>query len=65
MVECCREPQKHHNAVFEKYTDKRYKRSSLFVESEMGKGFRVLDVANNAAAYVASLCDNLQNWDRP
>ncbi|KAH0536856.1 hypothetical protein FGG08_006319 [Glutinoglossum americanum] len=39
MLECCESPRKHHQAVFEKYCDKRYKRAALFVEGEMGKGF--------------------------
>src|SRR6266536_3959074 len=39
MLECCENPQKHHAAVFEKYSDRRYKRASLFVETEMDKGF--------------------------
>ncbi|KAI9775108.1 MAG: hypothetical protein M1835_005934 [Candelina submexicana] len=41
MIECCESPQKHHSAVFDKYTDKRYKRASLFVEAEMIKGFQL------------------------
>ncbi|KAI9718446.1 MAG: hypothetical protein M1812_004167 [Candelaria pacifica] len=41
MIECCESPQKHHSAVFDKYTDKRYKRASLFVEAEMNKGFQL------------------------
>ncbi|KXL42896.1 MAG: hypothetical protein FE78DRAFT_82267 [Acidomyces sp. 'richmondensis'] len=39
ILECCENPRKHHSAVFEKYTDKRYKRASTFVASEMEKGF--------------------------
>ena len=39
MVECCEEPQKHHGAVYNKYCDKRYKRASVFVETEMSRGF--------------------------
>lgn len=38
---CCITAQKHHNAVFDKYTDKRYKRASTFVFTEMEKGFQV------------------------
>uniref|UniRef100_A0A2D3UUY2 Related to G2/mitotic-specific cyclin cdc13 n=1 Tax=Ramularia collo-cygni TaxID=112498 RepID=A0A2D3UUY2_9PEZI len=38
---CCIEAQKHHNAVFDKYTDKRYKRASTFVSVEMEKGFQL------------------------
>ncbi|EUC48850.1 hypothetical protein COCMIDRAFT_33717 [Bipolaris oryzae ATCC 44560] len=39
ILECCDNPQKHHAAVYEKYTDKRYKRASIFVEAEISKGF--------------------------
>lgn len=39
LLECCENPQKHHQAVFDKYSDRRYKRASLFVEAEMAKGF--------------------------
>lgn len=38
---CCIDAQKHHHAVFEKYTDKRYKRASTFVFAEMEKGFQI------------------------
>lgn len=41
ILECCETPQSHHSAVFEKYSDKRFKRASLFVESEMKKGFNI------------------------
>ena len=41
MLECCDNPQKHHAAVYEKYTDKRYKRASIFVENEINKGFEL------------------------
>jgi hypothetical protein len=39
IMECCRNPAKHHAAVFEKYSDRRFKRASLFVQTEMEKGF--------------------------
>ncbi|KIN05064.1 hypothetical protein OIDMADRAFT_101886 [Oidiodendron maius Zn] len=39
ILECCQSPQKHHGAVYEKYTDRRYKRASSFVQTEMSKGF--------------------------
>lgn len=41
IMECCDAPQKHHAAVYEKYTDKRYKRASIFVETEVAKGFQL------------------------
>ncbi|RDL32001.1 Cyclin-like protein [Venustampulla echinocandica] len=39
MLECCENPQKHHGAVFDKYSDRRYKRASLYVQGEMARGF--------------------------
>ncbi|KAF4551168.1 G2/mitotic-specific cyclin-4-like protein [Elsinoe fawcettii] len=39
MVECCEDPNKHHAAVFAKYQDKRYKKASFFVQTEMQAGF--------------------------
>ncbi|KAL9579309.1 MAG: hypothetical protein Q9212_005185 [Teloschistes hypoglaucus] len=58
MVECCENPRKHHGAIFDKYTDKRYKRASLFVETKMQEmrlghpAFRVVEVE----------CNKLGSW---
>jgi hypothetical protein len=41
ILECCEDPHKHHSAVYDKYTDKRYKRSSLYVAGKMAEGFKV------------------------
>lgn len=41
MMECCEAPQKHHGAVFDKYSDRRYKRASIFVQTEMSRGFKL------------------------
>jgi len=35
LVECCEDPSTHHASVFRKYTDRRYKRASLFVSKWM------------------------------
>ncbi|KAI4145238.1 MAG: hypothetical protein LQ341_002440 [Variospora aurantia] len=48
MVECCEDPRKHHAAIFDKYTDKRYKRASLFSETEMRRGFQIMEVNSNS-----------------
>lgn len=45
LLECCDDPRKHHQAVFNKYCDKRYKRASAFVETELQRGFELPDVA--------------------
>nr|XP_036583053.1 g2 mitotic-specific cyclin cdc13 [Colletotrichum truncatum]KAF6791949.1 g2 mitotic-specific cyclin cdc13 [Colletotrichum truncatum] len=39
ILECCSSPRKHHLAVFEKYSDKRYKRAAEYVQTELSKGF--------------------------
>jgi G2/mitotic-specific cyclin 3/4 len=41
IMDCCENPSKHHAAVFDKYTDRRFKRASIFVKDEMAKGFRL------------------------
>ena len=64
MFECCENPQKHHAAIFDKYTDKRYKRASQFVENELRKGFQVVDVAVNNAATFVSFYNDQSLWDR-
>ncbi|KAF2122904.1 cyclin-like protein [Lophiotrema nucula] len=61
MLECCEAPQKHHAAVYEKYTDKRYKRASVFVETEISKGF-VLPFASRES--LASLSQQWQTKSR-
>jgi G2/mitotic-specific cyclin 3/4 len=58
MLECCENPQKHHAAVYDKYTDKRYKRASIFVETELNKGFQLPSVSRD------SLATQSQNWKR-
>lgn len=39
IFECCRSPLTHHAAVHEKYSDRKYKRASIYVENEIKKGF--------------------------
>ncbi|OAK95347.1 hypothetical protein IQ06DRAFT_58617 [Phaeosphaeriaceae sp. SRC1lsM3a] len=50
ILECCDNPQKHHAAVYEKYTDKRYKRASIFVEAEISKGFSLPFMSRDSLA---------------
>ena len=64
MLECCEVPHKHHGAIFEKYADKRYKRASHFVETEMAKGFQLLDIASNNAVNFYTMYDNSQTWNQ-
>ncbi|KAJ4010248.1 B-type cyclin [Fusarium irregulare] len=39
MIECCDRPHLHHAAVFDKYTDRRYKEASLLVQAALDAGF--------------------------
>ena len=58
ILECCENPQKHHAAVYDKYADKRYKRASLFVESEISKGLQLPSISRD------SLAGHTQSWRR-
>lgn len=44
ILECCAHPQRHHAAIYEKYTDKRFKRASYFAEGEIRKGFTLPNI---------------------
>jgi G2/mitotic-specific cyclin 3/4 len=43
ILDCCEDPHRHHQAVYNKYCDKRYKRAAVFVEDEIAKGFTLQD----------------------
>ncbi|ORY09961.1 cyclin-like protein [Clohesyomyces aquaticus] len=58
ILDCCDNPQKHHQAVYDKYTDKRYKRASNFVETEISKGFQLPFASRE------SLPGHSQTWRR-
>ena len=49
MLECCHKPREHHNAIWEKYADRRFKRASHFVQGEMRARFWVPSVAEHAS----------------
>ncbi|KAK0735519.1 cyclin-like protein [Apiosordaria backusii] len=53
MFECCREPRKHHSAVYDKYSSPKYKNASTFVESKMLRGV-TLSYLYNAMAEAAN-----------
>lgn len=57
IMECCENPQKHHSAVYEKYSDRRYKRASIFVSGEMEKGF------NLPSTHISLCLPSLQSFD--
>ena len=64
MLSCCEDPFKHHPAVFEKYGDKRFKRASLFVQSEMDKGFCLPGLARapSVAYHAVDVGESQDNW---
>ncbi|KAI1423029.1 cyclin-like protein [Xylaria sp. FL1777] len=39
LLDCCRHARKHHSAVFDKYSDKRYRHASTYVEEEIMRGY--------------------------
>ncbi|KAI0157653.1 hypothetical protein GGR57DRAFT_500603 [Xylariaceae sp. FL1272] len=39
VLDCCHHARNHHSAVHDKYSDKRYRRASTYVEEEIKKGF--------------------------
>lgn len=39
ILSCCEDAQKHHAAVYDKYGDRRFKRASFYVQTEMDSGF--------------------------
>ena len=48
ILECCEKPEKHHRAIYEKFSDKRFKCASIFVAAELKNGFEQFDVASDA-----------------
>lgn len=62
ILECCRSPQKHHSAVYEKYCDRRFKKSAIFVETEVAKGFTL--PFHNAIPRL-SLCSAVDDQSAP
>jgi G2/mitotic-specific cyclin 3/4 len=41
MIECCDAPTNHHNAIFEKYSERRFKEASTIVQAALDAGFTV------------------------
>jgi G2/mitotic-specific cyclin 3/4 len=41
ILECCKEPLAHHNAVFTKYSNKKYKQVSILVRDTLAEGFNL------------------------
>ncbi|KAL2819132.1 cyclin-like protein [Aspergillus granulosus] len=64
MLECCEMPQKHHAAIYEKYTDKRFKLASVFVEAEMKKNFRLPEPTKDNSSVDRRLMLESALWKR-
>lgn len=58
MLACCDDPLKHHQAVFEKYGDRKFKRASFFVQSELDKGFMVPSIPRSSTTYEEGELEN-------
>ncbi|OJD20481.1 hypothetical protein ACJ73_08184 [Blastomyces percursus] len=65
ILECCEDPMKHHSAVYEKYSDRRFKRASTFVKGEMMKKFKLPEAAHEgSAAHLINLFEDASAWRR-
>ncbi|KAL4871056.1 hypothetical protein BDV12DRAFT_36965 [Aspergillus spectabilis] len=64
MMECCEMPRKHHAAIYEKYTDKRFKLASLFVEAEMRKNFRLPEPTKESSVLDRKMTLESAHWKR-
>jgi hypothetical protein len=64
MMECCEMPRKHHAAIYEKYTDKRFKLASLFVEAEMRKNFRLSEPTKESSVLDRKMTLESGHWKR-
>ncbi|EEH04297.1 G2/mitotic-specific cyclin cdc13 [Histoplasma capsulatum G186AR] len=65
ILECCENPEKHHSAVYEKYSDRRFKRASTFVKAEMMKKFKLPEATREgSAAHLINLFEDPSIWRR-
>ncbi|KAL4878866.1 cyclin-like protein [Aspergillus karnatakaensis] len=64
MMECCEMPRKHHAAIYEKYTDKRFKLASLFVEAEIKKNFRLPEPTKDNSILDRKTAQESGQWKR-
>lgn len=39
MLECCQNPEEHHQVIFDKYADKKFKHASQVVQGALDVGF--------------------------
>ncbi|KAI5294880.1 B-type cyclin [Ascosphaera atra] len=47
LLDCVEHARRHHATVHEKYSHRRVRRASCFVEGEMSRGFRIADPSND------------------
>jgi hypothetical protein len=57
-------PRKHHSAIYEKYTDKRFKLASIFVEAETKKNFRLPEPTKDSSGVDRRLMFESALWKR-
>lgn len=41
MLECCEYPTRHHEAIFRKYSEKKFKEAALVVQHALDAGFQL------------------------
>lgn len=41
IFDCCHDAERHHTAVFEKYSDKKYKQAATFVQDQINAGIKL------------------------
>lgn len=60
LLYCCRDPIAHHAAVYDKYASSKFKKSSLYVEEEMHRGFALppLQVPQHSSRQRLSLTES-------
>ncbi|KAL8418600.1 hypothetical protein RB594_001995 [Gaeumannomyces avenae] len=59
MLECCHNPEKHHQAVYEKYLDRRYKGASAYVQEQIDYGFALPQQGQSALPETPTTPDDL------
>lgn len=55
LLDCCQAARIHHRTVYEKYTDRRYKKSSIFVREQLAAGFQLPIVSRGSSLGSQSL----------
>ena len=57
IFDCCQDGEKHHRAIFKKYSSHKFKKASTFVEAEINGGFELKLPATLAPASPGLLSD--------